>query len=200
MNSSGMSRSDRCEFKQVLEVVAHRVDHLLDAVPTAPARALRIGVDEAVEIEGLSPSCDAILAMVVTGLLVIPPIHGPTAIPAIRAGRSSSSSRTKVCRPAPSIGPPSSSFQSVIAAELDLVVGVLVRAGIERGEEDVALLVIQLEVGGDEQQVAGESRRIHRQQPHLLQSDPEIPAVGHDLQDARETGRRRRATTRTASR
>ena len=81
------------------------------------------------------------------------------------------------------------------AAEPDLIVGVLVRARIERGQEDLALLVLQLEVGGDEQQVAGESRGVHRQEPHLLESDPEISAVGHDFQDARRTGRRRRGAT-----
>ena len=57
-----------------------------------------------------------------------------------------------------------------------------VRAGIKRGQEDVALLVLEFQVGGDEQQVAGEPRRVYGQQADLLEADPEISAVGHDFQ------------------
>src|SRR5262245_35941829 len=45
------------------------------------------------------------------------------------------------------------------AAELDAIVGMLVRTGIEGRQEDIALLVVQLQVRGDEQKVAREPRR-----------------------------------------
>ena len=62
----------------------------------------------------------------------------------------------------------------------------LVRPRIEGGQEDLARLGRQFQVGRDVEEVAGESRWIHRHQPDLLQAGPEIPSLGHDLEDAAE--------------
>ena len=62
----------------------------------------------------------------------------------------------------------------------------LVRPWVERGQEDLARLGRQFQVGGDVEEVAREPRRVHRHQPDLLEAGPEIAALGHDFEDAAE--------------
>ena len=62
----------------------------------------------------------------------------------------------------------------------------LMRARIEGGQENLARLTGQLEVGRDEEEVAGESWGIHRHHVDLLQASPEIPSLRHDFENAAE--------------
>ena len=72
------------------------------------------------------------------------------------------------------------------APQLDLLIGMLMRARIERGQEDLAGLGRQFQVGRDVEEVAREPRRIHRHHVDLLQASPEIPSLRHDFENAAE--------------
>ena len=67
------------------------------------------------------------------------------------------------------------------AAQLDHVVGMLVRAGIQRGQEDVAGFFFQLKMSRQVQEVAGKFGGIDGQEMDLLETNPKISAKHHHL-------------------